>query len=75
MTYDLIFRRWLRLEIDRIMSEITTTLAAADNDCYVYIAELCKLVIQGQLLAIAGFTDAKRNSHAWQQGLSLRPPE
>jgi hypothetical protein len=44
VTYDLLFRRWPRLEIERIVSEIAATLTAADDECYVYIAELCKLV-------------------------------
>ena len=44
VTYNLLFRRWPRLEIDRIVSEITTTLAAADNECYVNIAELYELM-------------------------------
>ena len=43
-TYDLLFRWWPRLEIERIVSEILTTLTAADDECYVYLAELCKLV-------------------------------
>ena len=50
--FNLLFRWWPRLEIDRIVSEITTTLAAADNECYVNIAELCQvvgLVNQGRL--------------------------
>jgi hypothetical protein len=43
VTYDLLFRWWSRHEIERIVSEIPTTLTAAD-DCYVHIAKLCKIV-------------------------------
>jgi hypothetical protein len=43
-TYDLLFRGWPRLEIERIVSKILTTLTTADDECYVYLAELCKLV-------------------------------
>jgi hypothetical protein len=44
VTYDLLFRWWPRLEIDRIVSEVTTGLPVADNKRYINIAELCKLV-------------------------------
>jgi hypothetical protein len=40
----LLFRRWPRLEIERIVSKILTTLTAADDECYINVAELCKLV-------------------------------
>jgi len=43
-TYDLLFRGWPRLNIERIVSKILTTLAAADDECYVYLAEPCQLV-------------------------------
>ena len=43
-TYDLLLRGWPRLEIERIVSKILTTLTAADDECYVYLAELCKLM-------------------------------
>ena len=43
-TYDLLFRRWPRLEIGRIVSKILTTLTATDNEYYVYLAELYKLM-------------------------------
>lgn len=43
-TYNLLFRQWPRLEIERIVCKILTTLAATDNECYVYLTELCQLV-------------------------------
>jgi hypothetical protein len=44
VTYNLLFRRWPKLEIERIVSEIAATLTVVDDECYVHIAELCKLV-------------------------------
>jgi hypothetical protein len=44
VSYDLLFRRWPRLEIDRIISEVTASLTVADNEGYINIAELCQLV-------------------------------
>ncbi len=40
----MLFRRWSRLEIDRIISEVTASLTVADNEGYINIAELCQLV-------------------------------
>ena len=37
-TYDLLFRQWPRLETERIVSEILTTLTTADDEYYVYLA-------------------------------------
>jgi hypothetical protein len=44
VTCDLRFRWWPRLEIDRIVSEVTAILTIADNEGYVNIAELYQLV-------------------------------
>lgn len=41
---DLLLRGWPRLEIERTVSKILTTLTAADEECYVYLTELCNLV-------------------------------
>jgi hypothetical protein len=44
VTYDLLFRRWPRLEIDRIVSEVTTSLTVIDSKYYINVVEFCKLV-------------------------------
>lgn len=44
VTYDLLFRRWPRLKINRIVSEVTTGLTVADSKCYINVAEFYKLV-------------------------------
>ena len=43
-TYDFLFRRWPRLEISRVVSEVATILIRADYEYNIYIAELCKLM-------------------------------
>ena len=61
MTYDLLIRRWLRIEIKRIISEIATTLTAADDECYINVAEFCKLVSlinQGRLPPMQSFASS-----------------
>jgi hypothetical protein len=54
----LFFERWLRLKIKRIVSEIAASLAITDNECYVNVAELSKLVKfsnQGKLPSVQYF--------------------
>jgi hypothetical protein len=77
MTYDLLFRRWLRLEIERIVSEIATTLTPTDNECYVYVTELCKLVSlvnQGDFPSVQPFASSfgMVDSHDQLRGLFLK---
>jgi hypothetical protein len=55
MTYDLLLRRWKTLGIERIVSEIATTLTAADDECYVRVAEFCQLVSSSALLIRVAF--------------------
>ena len=43
-TYDLLFELWLRIEIERIINEIVTTLTAMDNESNVCVAELRELM-------------------------------
>ena len=61
VTYDLLFRRWPRLEIDRIVSEVTTGLTVADSKCYINVAEFCKLVSlvnEGELPSVQPFASS-----------------
>jgi len=44
VTYNLLFGRWPRLEIDRVVSEVTASLTVAYDEGDINIAELCKLV-------------------------------
>ncbi len=44
VTYDLLFRRWLRLKINRIISKVTTSLIVIDSKYYINVVEFCKLV-------------------------------
>ena len=43
-THDLLFRWWPGLEINRVIHEVTASLAATDDDGYVNIAEFCQLI-------------------------------
>jgi Ca2+-binding EF-hand superfamily protein len=63
VSYNLLFRRWPRLEIDRIISEVTASLTVADNEGYINIAELCQLVglvNQGRLPSTQPFASSFR---------------
>jgi len=40
MSYDLLFKRWPRLEIDRIVYEVTASLIVINNKGYINIVEL-----------------------------------
>jgi hypothetical protein len=40
----LLFRRWPRLEIERIVSDITAVLTVTDNNSHVNIAEFRQLI-------------------------------
>ena len=63
MTYDLLFRRWPRLEVNRIVREVTTSLTVADSKCYINVAELCKLVSlinKGRLSSVQPFASSFR---------------
>jgi hypothetical protein len=44
VTCDLLFRRWLGLEINRITREVITSLMVTDNKGYINIIELYQLV-------------------------------
>jgi hypothetical protein len=61
VTYDLLFRRWPRLEIDRIVSEVTAGLTVADSKCYINVAKFCKLVSlvnEGELPSVQPFASS-----------------
>ena len=44
VTYDLLFRRWLRLKINRIVSKVIIGLIVTDSKCYINVVEFYKLV-------------------------------